>query len=41
MLTPSSVAGMQLIMWGKNMTALAVGWVGERCSELSTRVAIP
>ena len=26
---------------GKNMTALVVGWVGERCSELSTRVAIP
>ena len=29
MLTSSSVSGMQLIMWGKNMIALVVGWVGE------------
>ena len=35
MLTPSSVAGMQLIMWGENMIALVVGWVGECCSEHS------
>ena len=35
MLTPSSVAGMQLIMWGENMMALVVGWVGECCSEHS------
>ena len=38
MLTPSSVAGMQLIMWGKNMIALVVGWVGECCSELDTQL---
>ena len=35
MLTPSSVAGMQLIMWGENMIALVVGWVGKCCSEHS------
>ena len=38
MLIPSSVAGMQLIMWGKNMIALVVGWVGECCSEVDTQL---
>ena len=40
MLTPSSVAGMQLIMWGKNMIALIVGWVGECCSELDIQLIL-
>ena len=35
MLTPSSVAGMQLIRWGENMIALVVGSVGECCSDPS------
>ena len=40
MLTSSSVSGMQLIMWGKNMIALVVGWVGE-CWVVRYSVAIP
>ena len=38
MLTSSSVAGMQLIIWGKNIIALVVGWVGECCSGLDTQL---
>ena len=27
--------GAQLLIWGENMIALVVGWVGECCSEPS------
>ena len=27
--------GEQLLMWGENIIALVVGWVGECCSEPS------
>ena len=27
--------GVQLLMWGENIIALVVGWVGECCSEPS------
>ena len=29
--------GIQLLIWGENI----VGWVGQYCSELGTRTAIP
>ena len=37
MLTPSSVE----CSYGVKKIALVVGWVGECCSELGTRIAIP
>ena len=27
--------GVQLLIWGENMIALVVGWIGECCSEPS------